>query len=215
MSSQNDDRNINIDLGEITTVLGQRNSGKSVLLRYLMYQMQSFVNIDPLQEHYLDSAISVQTPQEFKNAIENGRVKIHIHDLECLKEDGLNKYLGLFGQLRNTFLIMDEIQKHTNANYCPESLSEIIQIHTSHNNCGLVVATRQAKFLPTELWIETNNYMIYYYGKSRDAKIKQLPVADEYKDKIHTLDPTQHEFLYITDETNKQPVVMDAVPLVE
>jgi ABC-type dipeptide/oligopeptide/nickel transport system ATPase subunit len=204
-----------IELGHIVSILGQRNSGKSNLLDFLMSNMEQFVNIDIIGEHMVDGAISVESVEQFVTALNEGYSKIHIHDPNAYDEEKLEEYLGIFGQLENYFLIIDEIQNWTNENYCPSVLEQIVQVHSSHKNCGVIIATRQATPIPRSIWNESNHYIIYHYGKSRDAKIKGLPIADEDKNKIHTIDPNSYRFLYISDETGIEPQILERVPLMD
>jgi len=202
---------MDIEKDHIVSVLGQRNSGKSVLLDFLMFQMTSFINLDLLGEHKIKGAVVVHTPKQLVSALNQGYNKIHVHDPNLIDEGTLNEYLGIHGQLKNTFLVIDEIQKWTNANYCPSKLSDFVQVHSSHMNCGVIVATRQATPIPREIWSETNHYCIFHYGRSRDAKIEKLPVDDNTKKIIHNLDPESYRFLHLSDETSSDPEVMERV----
>lgn len=204
---------MSIDLGEVTVLLGQRDSGKSVLLEHLMSQMGRYVTIDHLYNHAPPNSTDVTDFAGFVRAWQSGQTRINIRDPSIKDTERFDDWMRLLGQIENYYLIIDEVHKWTNANYCPPVFSDIVQTHTSHGNVGLITSCRQAKSLPTEIWAEANNYAIFHYGSYEDSKIRDLEIGSEHKQKIHEIDPHSHKFLFHRNRTGYEPRIMGPVPL--
>lgn len=199
------------NLGEVSIALGQKNSGKSVLLEYLATKMDRYLIIDPYNDHNPPNSVTVRSGREILLAWAKGHTELVLRGNPIIEEEQFIEAIKAFGQLKNVHLIIDEVDTWTNANYCPEELKYWAQFQVSHKNSSLFVASRQATPIPSDIWTQVDNYFIYFYGAYEDAKIKQLPLSDEYKQQIRQLEG--HQFVYWRDIMGSKPQIADPIPL--
>lgn len=199
-----------IDLSEISVLLGQKNSGKSVLFEYLLTQCDRYICLDPNGEHGPPGAVYPESPVDCLRLWMDGETKQVIRDMP-LTEDKLVQYLRAFGQLQRCYLFIDEVHNWMNFNYIPEDLRQLIKWHVTHNNCGIVAAAHKAKDIEGTMWSQVDNYFIFSYGEDRDSKIREVSIPDKHL--IFALDPESYQFLFFKDVAGSSAEVRGPVPI--
>lgn len=201
---------MDIDLSEITCILGQKNSGKSVLSEHLLCQMDRFICIDPNAEHGPPGAVYPNDPIDVLRLWSEGHTRQVVREV-AFTEDVLEGYLRAFGQLSEAYLYIDEAHNWMSANYIPEVLKNLVKWHISHSNCGLVVAAHKAKEIHDQIWTQTDNYVIFAYGEHEDSKFSGVSIPD--KREVFDLDPSEYRFLYYKDVAGAVSTVRGPVPV--
>jgi len=201
---------MNIDLTEITVVLGQKNSGKSVLTEHLLTQMDRYIVIDPNHEHGPPGSIAISTPAEGLREWVNGNTRQVVRD-GPLTEEKAEQYMRVFGQLQNAYLVIDEAHNYMSAHHVPGVLKHLAKWHLTHNNCGLVLGAHQAKEINDALWSHVDNYLIFSYGDHEDSKLRGASIPNKHR--VHELDPDAYEFLWYKDVTGAESKVRGPVPI--
>jgi len=199
-----------IDLSEITAILGQKNSGKSVLFEHLLVNTGRFVCIDPQHDHGPPGAVYPESPAEVLRYWMDGETRQVIRD-PPLTEEKFEEYLKAFGQLTGAYLFIDESHNYMSATQIPRLLKLLVKWHISHNNCGLVVAAHQAKEIHDKVWQQTDNYLIFSYGDHEDSKLRRVSIPG--KSVVHDLDPESYQFLFYKDEAGAESEVRGPVPI--
>jgi len=201
---------MDIDLAEISVILGQKNSGKSVLFEYLLTQTERFVCLDPNGEHGPPGAVFAESPEEVLYYWMDGETRIVVRDMP-LTEEKFTQYLQAFGQLQDAYLYIDEAHNWMSHSYIPDVLKDLIKWHVTHNNCGIVAAAHKAKEIHDQMWTQTDNYFIFSYGEHEDAKLADVSIPDKHR--VHTLDPKSYQFLYYKDVAGADSAVRGPVPV--
>lgn len=198
-------------LGDVSIVLGQKDSGKSVLLEHLLMGMESYVIIDPLDDHYPPGSLDIYSPAELREALKRGQSKCVIKE-PFDDEERLTEYLQVAAHYERLHLIIDEANLFMNAHACPDILEKWAQFQVSHSDCAMILAARQAKHIHDAVYSQADNYYVFYYGSHEDSKFQSLPISREHKDQIQELDP--FHFLYKRNSARfNKPYVNDPVPL--
>ncbi|WP_121822840.1 hypothetical protein [Halostella salina] len=203
---------MDVDLTEITVILGQKNSGKSVLFEHLLTRTERYVCLDPNGEHGPPGAVYAESPAEVLHYWMDGETQIIVRDMP-LTEDKFTQYLRAFGQLQRAYLYIDEAHNWMSSHYIPDTLKDLIKWHVTHNNCALVCAAHKAKEIHDQMWTQTDNYFIFSYGEHEDAKLADVSIPN--KRRVHTLDPTSYRFLYYKDVAGADSEVRGPVPIPE
>ncbi len=201
---------MDIDLTEISVLLGQKNSGKSVLFEHLLTQTERYVCLDPNGEHGPPGAVFAESPTEVLFNWMEGETQIIVRDMP-LTEDKLVQYLRAFGQLQRAYLYIDEVHNWMSSHYIPDVLKDLIKWHVTHNNCGIVVAAHKAKEIHDQIWTQTDNFFIFSYGEHEDAKMSEVSIPD--KGRVHDLDPESYQFLYYKDVAGASSQIRGPVPI--
>lgn len=201
---------MDIDLSEITVLLGQKNSGKSVLFEHLLCRTERYVCLDPNGEHGPPSAVFATSPRDVLRYWVDGETQIVVRD-QPLTEEKLLDYCRVFGQLQRAYLFIDEAHNWMSANYIPDVLKDLIKWHVTHYNCGLVVAAHKAKEIHDQMWTQTDNYFIFSYGDHEDSKLAGVSIPDKHV--VHELDPTSYQFLFYKDVAGADSQVRGPVPI--
>lgn len=199
-----------IDLTEISVVLGQKNSGKSVLMEHLLTQMDRYLVIDPNHEHGPPGSRVVSSPAEVLRAWVEGDTRLVVRDAPLTTEKA-EQYMRAFGQLQNAYLVIDEAHNYMNAHSVPEVLKQIAKWHVTHNNCGLLLGAHQAKEINDALWNHVDNYMIFAYGDHEDSKLKGLSMPNKHL--VHELDPESYQFVFYRDVSGATASARGPVPI--
>lgn len=200
---------MDIDLSEITAILGQKNSGKSVLSEHILCQMDRYICIDPNGEHGPPGAVFPESPTDVLRLWMDGHTRQVVREIP-FTEDVLEEYLRAFGQLQRCYLYIDEAHNWMSANYIPEVLQHLVKWHVTHSNCGLVVAAHKAKEIHDQIWTQTDNYIIFSYGEHEDSKFRQVSIPN--KGLVTELDPESYQFLYYKDVAGADSEVRGPVP---
>jgi len=203
---------MDIDLSEITVILGQKPSGKSVLFEHLLAQTDRFMCIDPKAEHGPPGAVYPESPRDAIMKWSEGKTKQVIREVR-FDEETLNQYLRAFGQFQEAYLYIDESHNWMSANYIPESLKHLVKWHISHSNCGLVCAAHKAKEINDQVFTQTDNYFIFAYGDHEDSKFSRASIPDKHR--VTSLDPNSYQFLYYKDVAGAQSEIRGPVPIPE
>lgn len=201
---------MDIDLSEITVLLGQKNSGKSVLFEHLLTQTQRYICIDPNAEHGPPGAVYPSNPGEVLDYWRQGETRQVVREVP-FTEDVLDQYLRAFGQLQRCYLYLDEVHNWMSAHHIPETLQHLIKWHVTHNNCGIVAAAHKAKEIHDQMWTQTDNYLIFSYGDHEDSKFSKVSIPD--KRRVTQMDPNSYQFLYYKDVAGAQSEVRGPVPI--
>lgn len=203
---------MNVDLTEITVVLGQKNSGKSVLVEHLLSQMNRYLVLDPNHEHGPPGSSVARSPADVLRLWIRGHTRVVVRDAP-LTEDKAEDYMRAFGQLKNAYLVIDEAHNYMSAHHVPGTLKHLAKWHLTHNNCGLVLGAHQAKEIHDSLWSHVDNYMIFSYGDHEDAKLAGASIPAKHR--VHELDPEGYRFLAYKDVTGAEAEVSGPVPVPE
>jgi len=201
---------MDIDLSEITVLLGQKNSGKSVLFEHLLDQTERFICIDPNGEHGPPGAVFPSSPAECLRLWMDGETRQVIRAVP-FDENTLDQYCRVFGQLERCYLYIDEAHNWMSANYIPEVLQHLIKWHVTHSNCGIVCAAHKAKEIHDQMFTQTDNYLIFSYGEHEDAKFARVSIPDKHI--VTELDPESYQFLYYKDVAGAESEVRGPVPI--
>jgi hypothetical protein len=201
---------MDVDLSEISVILGQKNSGKSVLFEHLLTQTDRYICLDPNAEHGPPGAVYPETPAESLQLWMDGHTQQIIREMP-FTEDELNKWCRVFGQLQRCYLYIDEAHNWMSANYIPEVLQHLIKWHVTHSNCGIVVAAHKAKEIHDQMFTQTDNYFIFSYGEHEDAKFNRVSIPDKHR--VTTLDPDSYQFLYYKDVAGADSEIRGPVPI--
>lgn len=199
-----------IDLTEITVVLGQKNSGKSVLLEHLLTQTERFLMIDPNHEHGPPGSVVVRSPADVLREWMNGNTRQVVRDAPLTTEKAV-QYMRAFGQLRGAYLFIDEAHNYMSAHSVPQELKDIAKWHLTHNNCGLVLGAHQAKEINDALWSHVDNYVIFSYGDHEDAKLAGASIPGKHQ--VHGIDPESYKFLWYKDVSGAESHIRGPVPV--
>jgi hypothetical protein len=187
---------MDIDLSEISVILGQKNSGKSVLSEHLLCQMDRFICIDPNGEHGPPGAVFPEDPVDVLRLWSEGHRRQVIREIP-FTEDVLEEYLRAFGQLERVYLFIDEAHNWMGPHHIPDVLKNLVKWHISHSNCGLVVAAHKAKEIHDQIWTQTDNYFIFSYGEHEDSKFNRVSIPEKHQ--VTQMDPNEYRFLYYKD----------------
>ncbi|ELZ22406.1 hypothetical protein C475_17878 [Halosimplex carlsbadense 2-9-1] len=201
---------MDIDLSEITAILGQKNSGKSVLFEHLLAQTERFICLDPNAEHGPPGAVYPDSPRDVLRHWVNGRTRQVIREVP-FTEDVLEQYCRAFGQLQECYLYIDEAHNWMGANYIPEILQHLVKWHVTHSNCGLVLAAHKAKEIHDQIWTQTDNYIIFAYGEHEDSKFRRVSIPG--KERVTQMDPNSYQFLYYKDVAGAESHIRGPVPI--
>jgi len=202
-----------IDLSEITLVVGQKNSGKSVLLSHIMGQMSQYICLDPLFDHNLPDATPVTSVEDAKQEWKKGNRKL-ITRVPRLREEKAMEFVEFVSHLENTFLIIDESNMYMSSHSIPQELSDFAQFYVSHKNNGLILACRQLKDINTDVITQVDNTIMFSYSSWKDSKFKDIDIPPESKDKIvNDVDPESHRYLFVKHRAGFDPEIREPVPL--
>jgi len=201
---------MNIDLTEITVILGQKNSGKSVLTEHLLTQMDRYLGLDPNHEHGPPDSIAVSTPAESLREWVNGNTRQVVRD-GPLTEEKAEQYMRVFGQLQDAYLVIDEAHNYMGPHRCPEILEDMARWYVSHSNGGLVLGAHKAKDIHDAIWQQVDNYFIFSYGDHEDAKLSSVSIPDKHR--VHSLDPASYQFLSYKDVAGADSEIRGPVPV--
>jgi hypothetical protein len=199
-----------INLTEISVVMGQKNSGKSVLFEHLLSQTDRFLCLDPNHEHGPPGSVAVSSPAEVLREWMKGNTRQVVRD-GALTEEKAEQYMRAFGQLQGAYLYIDEAHNYMSAHSVPDVLKDIAKWHLTHNNCGLVLGVHQAKEVNDALWSHVDNYVVFSYGDHEDAKLAGASIPN--KDVVHQLDHGEYRFLWYKDVSGADSEVRGPVPL--
>jgi len=173
---------VNIDYGEVTAIIGQKNSGKSVLTEYLLTQMDRFVCIDPNSEHGPPGAVAVESYDDVWRSWMDGDTRQVVRDRRgAITEERMEEYVRAVGQLQRGYLFLDEMHNYTSASYCPDPIKKLASYTVSHQNIGFVFAVHMAKDIPNKVWSQIDNYIIFSYGDSWDRKMREASIPGKEK----------------------------------
>jgi GTP-binding protein EngB required for normal cell division len=203
---------VKIDLTEISVVLGQKNSGKSVLIEHLLTRMRRYVVLDPNHEHGPPKAAIAHSPAELLSLWMTGETRIVVRDAP-LSEEKAEEYMRAFGQLQRAYLVIDEAHNYMSYSYIPDTLKHLVKWHVTHNNCGIVLGAHKAKEIHDQIWTQTDNYMIFSYGEHEDSKLAEASIPS--KRQVHDLDPDAYQFLWYKDVSGAESEVRGPVPVPE
>jgi hypothetical protein len=201
---------MNIDLSEVTAVLGQKNSGKSVLIEHLLTGMRRFVCIDPQADHGPPGATFVTSPAELMQEWARGNRRIVVRKTPITDED-LTEFLRAFGQITDAYLVIDEAHNFMSEHSLPRVLKLIVKWHISHSNNGLVIGAHQAKEIHDKVWQQVDNYLIFAYGGHEDSKFSSVDIPN--KRAVQDLDPQNYRFLYYHDVAGADSEIRGPVPV--
>jgi len=201
---------MDIDLTEITVILGQKDSGKSVLIEYLLTQTERFVCLDPNHEHGPPGSVVVTSPAEVLREWLAGNTRQVVRDAP-LNEEKAEQYMRAFGQLRDAYLVIDEAHNYMSHRSVPQVLKDIAKWHLTHNNCGLLLGAHQAKEINDSLWSHVDNYLIFSYGDHEDAKLAGASIPG--KSQVHGIDPDSYQFLTYENVSGASSSISGPVPV--
>jgi hypothetical protein len=201
-----------IDLSEITAVYGKKNSGKSVLIEHLLVQMPRFVAIDPNHEHGPPGSVAVTSPVELLKRWVQGETRIVVRDAP-MSDGKFREYLRAFGQLKNAFLVVDEAHNFMSEHDAPPELVDVAKWHCTHNNCGLVVGSQQAKSVNDAVFQHVDTHISFFYGSHEDAKLRKL--GSPFTRRVRQLSPEEYCFVNLYDVTGGEPEIRGPVPIPE
>lgn len=199
-----------IDLTEITGIYGKKNSGKSVLFEHLLTQTERYVCLDPNHEHGPPGSVAVTSPADVLRQWVQGNTRQVVRDAPLTKEKAA-QYARAFGQLKDAFLYVDEIHNYMSEHSCPQVFEDLAAWHVTHNNCGMVIASQQAKSVHDALFQHIDTHFIFHYGSHEDAKLRTL--GPETVRKVQNLDFSSYQFVYYHDVTGGEPQVAGPVPV--
>lgn len=201
-----------INHGEVTAVIGQKNSGKSVLMEHLFCEMNRFVLADPNSEHGPPSAVAVRSWRDVWQRWMDGQTQQVIRDHRgALREDRLTEYLRAVGQLQDLYLGIDECHNYMDHRSGPGELKDFAKYAVSHQNIGLVFGVHMASDIPSWLWNQIDNFIIFAYGNKWDSKIAGSDLPD--KGKIKRLDPSSFQFYCYEEGVGNSATVRGPVPI--
>jgi len=201
---------MNIDLAEISVVLGKKNSGKSVLMEHLLTQTERFMCLDPNHEHGPPGSVVVTSPGAVLTEWMKGNTRQVVRDAP-LTEEKAEQYMRAFGQLKEAYLYIDEAHNYMSYSHVPQVLKDLAKWHLTHNNCGLVLGAHQAKEINDALWNHVDNYMIFSYGDHEDAKLAGASIPNKHQ--VHSIDPQSYQFLWYKDVSGATSKVRGPVPI--
>lgn len=182
-----------IKFGEVTAVIGQKESGKSVLMESLLTETSRYIAADPNSEHGPPNAVAVRSFRDVWQHWMDGNTQQVIRDRRgALREDRLVEYLRAVGQLQELFLFIDELHNYTDQYGGPDELKTLAKYGVSHQNIGLVFGVHMASDIPSWLWNQIDNFIIFSYGSKWDSKIDNADLPQ--KAKIKSLDPESYQF---------------------
>ena len=227
---------MNINHGEVTAVIGQKNSGKSVLSEGLLTEMGRFVCIDPNSEHGPPGAVAVESYDDVWRRWMNGETRQVVRDRRgALNEERMPEYVRAVGQLQDAYLFLDEAHNYMNSGKCPDCIRKLAKYAVSHQNIWFVFGVHLASDIPSELWSQIDNFVIFAYGDKWDNKMQKASIpckkvvqdgyrrskAEELSEKhgipesvLRTgLDPNSYQFLAYKDELGNSPAVRGPVPI--
>jgi anti-anti-sigma regulatory factor len=199
-----------IDLTEITGIYGKKNSGKSVLFEHLLTQTERYLCLDPNHEHGPPGSVAVSSPAEVLTEWLRGNTRQVVRDAP-LTEDKLVNYCRAFGQLKGAYLYIDEVHNYMDAHNCPDVLEDLSKWHATHNNCGIVLASQQAKSINDAIFQHMDTHFIFHYGSHEDSKLREL--GPETVQKVRNLDFNSYQFVYFHDVTGGEPAVAGPVDI--
>lgn len=203
---------LNIDYGEITAVIGQKNSGKSVLMESLFCNMDRYVLVDPNYEHGPPGAVAVEGYRDvWRNWMEGNTRQVVRDRRGAITEERLPEYVRAVGQLQECYLGIDELHNYTNASYCPDALKKLVKYVVSHQNVGFVFGVHMAKDIPSEMWSQIDNFVIFSYGDKWDAKMQEASIPEKHK--VRELDPDSYQFLTYKNQLGGKSEVRGPVPI--
>ncbi len=203
---------MNIDLTEISVVLGQKNSGKSVLIEHLLCRTERFLCLDPNHEHGPPGSVVVTSPADVLREWMDGNFRQVVRDAPLTTEK-MREYLKAFGQLQGAYLYIDEAHNYMGYSHVPDELKDIAKWHLTHNNCGLVLGVHQAKEVHDSLWSHVDNYVIFSYGDHEDSKLAGASIPGKHR--VHEIDPNSYQFLYYKDVSGASSEIRGPVPVPE
>lgn len=201
---------MDIDLSEISVILGQKNSGKSVLFEHLLTQTDRYICIDPNGEHGPPEAEYPDNPGEVLDLWAQGERQQVVREMP-FTEEKLSEYLRAFGQLREAYLYIDEVHNWMGPHNIPEVLQHLVKWHITHSNCGLVVAAHKAKEIHDQVFTQTDNYFIFAYGDHEDSKFRKVAIPDKHR--VTEMDPESYKFLTYKDVAGAESEVRGPVPI--
>lgn len=200
-----------IDLCEAVGIAGKKNSGKSVLIEYLLCQMERFICLDPKNEHGPPDCVFASSVKEaLRLWYVEGETKIVIRDAP-LTTDKMIEYVRLFGQLTGCWLVIDEAHNYMGSTHIPDPLKDVVKWHITHNNCGVVVGVHQIKEIHDRLFSQIDHWFMFAYGDHEDSKFSKLSIPG--KRKVHDLDPDAYRFLYYEDVAGAESQICGPVPV--
>ncbi|WP_158055973.1 hypothetical protein [Halorussus halophilus] len=203
---------MNIDIGEVTAVIGQKNSGKSVLTEYLLTQMDRFIALDPNYEHGPPGASAVKSPEGVWRHWMEGDQRLVARDSRgALTEERMDEWVRAVCQLQEAYLLLDEMHNYTKATYCPTVLKKLVKYVVSHQNIGFVFGVHLASDIPSDIWSQIDNFIIFSYGDKWDSKMQDASIPD--KRVVQELDPSSYQFLTYKDQLGGESKVRGPVPI--
>lgn len=206
---------MNIDYGEVTAIIGQKNSGKSVLTEYLLTQMDRFVCIDPNSEHGPPGAVAAESPEDVWRNWMDGDTRQVVRDRRgAMTGSRMEEYVRAVGQLQEAYLFLDEMHNYTSANSCPDPIKKLASYTVSHQNIGFVFAVHMAKDIPNKVWSQIDNYIIFSYGDSWDHKMQEASIPGKHKVREGgEVTPESYEFLTYKRGLGNDSEVRGPVPV--
>lgn len=226
---------LDIDHGEVTAVIGQKHSGKSVLMERLFCEMDRFVLLDPNHEHGPPDSAAVERYQDVWTHWMDGQTQQVVRDRRgALINDRMEEWVRAAAQLQDCYLGIDEAHKFMNANSCPDVLRTLVKHVVSHQNVGFIFGVHMAKDIPSDVWSQIDNFVIFSYGDKWDAKMQDtsIPYKKVVKDGYGAsaagmadettipepelrdgLDPKSYRFLTYKDGLDGTSTVEGPVPI--
>lgn len=227
---------MNIDIGEVTAIIGQKNSGKSVLSELLLTEMGRFLCIDPNSEHGPPGASAVERPRDVLTNWMQGDTRQVVRDRRgALTEERMADWVKTAAQLQDMYLYLDEGHNYMGANSCPDVIRKLAKHVVSHQNVGFIFGVHMAGDIPSDLWSQVDNFIFFSYGDSWDNKMKKVSIpckkvikdgypakkAESLSEKHgipedilrNGLDPESYQFLTYKDQLGYSPSVRGPVPI--
>jgi len=203
---------LSINHGEVTAVIGQKDSGKSVLIEHLFCNMDRYLLCDPNSEHGPPDATPVRSYRDVWSNWMDGHTRQVVRDHRgALREDRLVEYLRAAGQLQDLYTGIDECHNYMDQHGGPDELKTFIKYVVSHQNIGFVFGVHMASDIPSWLWNQIDNFIIFSYGNKWDSKISNADLPE--KGKIKDLHPSSFQFYIYKEGVGNSAEIRGPVPI--
>ena len=200
-----------IDLGSLTVVCGQKDSGKSMFIESALTDMTRFVCIDPKREHLPPNSTVVRSVRELYAALSDGKERVVVR-VKNFDTDKFKDVIRVCRNLQDCFVVIDEVHRFMNENTIPEPFRWFVQEDLSHNNIGLVLGTQFLTKINGAAFQQTDDFILYAYGSLDDKKLRDVLNKDT-RQMLESLNARRFEYLHIPVTAREKPEIRSRVPI--
>lgn len=199
------DRNLEIRTSDRVFVVGSTGSGKTTLVKALLWKLPSVFVLDPKHTFTL--------PPQWESRIYHTMAELRHHDDETDGQaiaaiyrptldnmsDGCDDFFYFLFDRRDCYVYVDEAMRITNATRIGKGYATVLQLGRERN-VGCWSATQRPANIPVVLLTEAEHFFVFRL-RSPDDRDRMFKYTGQPE--LERIPPDQHGYWYYSDKTGQ------------